>query len=74
MLLGLRLTAIGIAIGTFGALAVMRVLTNLLYGVSASDFPTLLAVLPVLAGVAALASYLPARRAVRIDPLAALRG
>ena len=74
VLQGMRLTAIGIVLGTLGALAVTRVLSNLLYGVSARDVPTLVAVLPVLAGVAALASYLPARRAVRIDPLAALRG
>jgi putative ABC transport system permease protein len=70
---GLRLTTLGVGIGLVGALVVMRVLESLLYGVSTRDFPTMAASLPLLALVAVLAAYLPARRAVRIDPLVALR-
>ncbi len=70
---GLRLTLIGIALGAAGALALMRVLSSLLYGISPTDPLTLIFASLVLAGIALLASYLPARRAARIDPMVALR-
>jgi putative ABC transport system permease protein len=70
---GLSLTGIGIAIGVLGSLAISGVLSNLLFGVSARDPRTLVLVGLVLAGVAAAACYLPARRATRVDPVIALR-
>lgn len=71
--LGLRLTGIGVIFGLIGALAVTRVLSSLLYGVHSTDPVTFIAVSLVLMVVALLASYLPARRATRVDPIVALR-
>lgn len=65
--------AMGVVLGVAGSLAVSRLLTGLLFQVSATDPATYAAVACVLSGVAVLAAYLPARRATRIDPLAALR-
>ena len=70
---GLRLTAIGIAIGLAGALALTHSLSSLLYGVHAADPSTFVAVPLLLAAVAIAACYLPARRAARLAPMAALR-
>jgi putative ABC transport system permease protein len=70
---GLKLTLIGVAIGLAGAFAVTRVISSLLYDVSPTDPLTFVCVSLVLAGVALLASYIPARRAARIDPMVALR-
>ena len=70
---GMLLVAIGIAIGTACALALTRVLSTLLIGVGAADPSTFLGVTVVLACVALIACYLPARRASRIDPVTALR-
>jgi predicted permease len=70
---GLRLTLIGVAIGMAGTLALTRVIRGLLYRVSPTDSLTFAGVALILAAVALLASYLPARRAARIDPMAALR-
>ncbi len=70
---GMRLAALGIVLGVAGALALSRFLASLLYGVPATDAATLLAVVVALAGVAAVATWVPARHAVRIDPLAAMR-
>jgi putative ABC transport system permease protein len=67
------LTMVGIAAGLLCALALTRVLTSLLYGVRATDAATFIIVAGMLLGVTLLASYIPARRALRIDPLAALR-
>jgi putative ABC transport system permease protein len=64
---------VGIAIGVAGAAAVMGVLRSNLYGVGARDPVTFVAVPAALAAVALLASYFPARRATRVDPLIALR-
>jgi putative ABC transport system permease protein len=70
---GLRLTLLGVTIGVAGAVALTRVLSSLLYDVTPTDPLTLVCVSLVLIGVALLASYLPARRASRVDPMAALR-
>jgi predicted permease len=70
---GLRLTAIGMAIGTLGALGVTRVLGSLLYGVSPTDPLSFVAVAVLLMLVAIAAAYLPARRATRVDPIRTLR-
>jgi ABC-type antimicrobial peptide transport system permease subunit len=70
---GLSLTAIGLAAGVALAWAVTRTRQNVLYGVTASDPATFGAVVALLAVIAAVASYLPARRAARLDPIAVLR-
>jgi predicted permease len=70
---GVRLALLGIAVGLIGAIASTRVMTSLLFGVSARDPKTLIAVSAVLAVVALLACYIPARRATKVDPLVALR-
>jgi putative ABC transport system permease protein len=70
---GLRLTLVGTGFGLAGAWALTRVIASLLYDVSPTDPLTFVFVSLVLIGVAALASYLPARRAARIDPMVALR-
>ncbi len=70
---GLRLAIIGVAIGLAGALGLMRFLSSLLYGVKPTDPLTLAAVSLLLIAVALLASYIPARRAAKVDPMVALR-
>ncbi len=70
---GVRLAGAGLAIGFAGALAGTRVLSSLLYGVRPTDAITFFIVSLVLAGVALMASYLPARRATKVDPIIALR-
>jgi putative ABC transport system permease protein len=67
------LVGIGLALGAGGAFVLGRTMRSLLYGIGPSDPGTLLTVLGVLAGVAAMASYVPARRAARVDPVVALR-
>jgi putative ABC transport system permease protein len=70
---GLKLVLIGVVVGIAGALALTRVLSNLLYDVAPTDPVTLALMSGVLSVIALLASYFPARRAARIDPMAALR-
>ena len=70
---GLWLTAIGIALGIGGALLLTRVMSALLYGVGPMDPTTYAGVSAALAAVALFATYLPARRASRVDPMVALR-
>jgi len=67
------LTLAGLAIGLAGALALTRFLASLLYGVRPTDLPTFVAVSLVLAVAALAASYIPASRATRVDPMVALR-
>jgi putative ABC transport system permease protein len=70
---GLGLTLAGVALGIGGALALTRVMERLLFHVSATDPATFVAIALLLVVVALAASYIPARRAARIDPMAALR-
>jgi predicted permease len=70
---GMWLTGVGLALGVLASLAVARLMSSLLFGVSASDPLTYVAVVLLLTFVALLASYIPARRATKLDPLLALR-
>jgi hypothetical protein len=69
----MKITLAGLVIGAIGAQALTRFLSSLLFGVSTTDAVTYLGVSSVLAFVALLASYVPARRATKIDPRVALR-
>jgi len=70
---GMRITLIGVAIGVAAALGLTRLITKIIYGVSASDPLTFSAVAVLLMAVALLACYIPARREMRVDPIIALR-
>ena len=70
---GMRLALLGTMIGIAASIALTRVLTSLLYGVSVTDRATFLFVTLLLCGIAMLGSYIPARRATRLDPATALR-
>jgi len=69
----MTVSVIGVAIGLAGAFAVTRVLSSLLFGVTPTDAVTFIGVATILTLVAFLASFLPARRAAKVDPMVALR-
>jgi ABC-type antimicrobial peptide transport system permease subunit len=71
---GALLGVIGIAVGTVGSLAMTRVLEGLVFGVSTTDPLAFIGVIVLLVSVALIASWLPARRAARVDPMQVLRG
>ncbi len=70
---GIAVTVAGVVVGVMGAMAATRVLGSQLYGVATTDTLTYIVVSLVLAAVALLASYIPARRAMKVDPVVALR-
>jgi putative ABC transport system permease protein len=70
---GVILTAVGMLCGLLFALGLSRIVASLLYGVSATDPLTFLLISLLLAAVALLASFLPARRATKVDPVMAIR-
>jgi ABC-type antimicrobial peptide transport system permease subunit len=70
---GLKLTLIGVAIGNAAALGLTRFLSSLLYEVQPTDRITFIAVSLILTLIALLASYIPSRRATKVDPMVVLR-
>jgi putative ABC transport system permease protein len=67
------MAALGVIIGIAASLAITRLMSTLLFGISATDPLTFVGVAVLLSLVALLASYIPARRAMRVDPIIALR-
>jgi putative ABC transport system permease protein len=73
VLQGMRPVIFGLAVGNIGAFALSRFMTSLLFGMTPADWPTYAAVAALLTGAAALACYVPARSALRVDVTATLR-
>jgi ABC-type antimicrobial peptide transport system permease subunit len=69
----MKMTVAGVAIGMFAAFGLTRLMTKMLFGVSATDPATFVLISVLLMFVALLACYIPARRATKVDPLEALR-
>jgi putative ABC transport system permease protein len=70
---GARMTLAGIVLGLVGALGLTRLMGSMLYGIKPTDPLTFISVAAVLAAIAMLACYVPARRAMKVDPMEALR-
>jgi ABC-type antimicrobial peptide transport system permease subunit len=70
---GMRLVLIGVGVGIFGAFLITRVMSSLLFGVSATDPLTFVGVSLLMGGTAFLACFIPARRAAKVEPTVALR-
>jgi ABC-type antimicrobial peptide transport system permease subunit len=70
---GMILALTGVAIGLAGAFALTRLMRSLLFGIRSTDPLTFIAIAALLAVIALLASYIPARRAARIDPMVSMR-
>jgi putative ABC transport system permease protein len=70
---GFRMSLIGIAVGLLASYFVMRLISSMLYGVAPTDIWILTGSVIVVLAISLLASYIPARRAAKIDPIAALR-
>jgi ABC-type antimicrobial peptide transport system permease subunit len=70
---GFRLAALGLLVGIVAARALTRLMTSMIYGISSTDAATFITVALLLAFVALAACYIPARRAMRVDPIVALR-
>jgi putative ABC transport system permease protein len=73
LLQGMAPVAIGTIIGLSASVALTKLISGLLFGVTTTDLATLIAVTLLLLVIALIANYIPARRAIRIDPLSALR-